>query len=121
MMIGIEIVGLPVAQGQLRLYHEASAVVGRWRAAVGASAPYARFVHEGTRRMAGRPFLAQALAAEKGPTAQRIIRATPKGAGAMSTALTDSERALAAAARRLAPVRTGRLRASVYSRIGGNR
>lgn len=120
-MIGVKVEGLPVAQGQLSLYHESATTVGRWRAAVGASAPYARFVHEGTRRMAGRPFLAQALAAERPGVEQRIIRATPKGAGAMTAALTDSERALAAAARRLAPVRTGRLRASIFSRIGGRR
>lgn len=118
-MIGVTVEGVSVAQGQLRLSHEAAAVIGRWRVAVGASVPYARFVHEGTRRMRARPFLTQALAATRPRVAQRIQQATPRGAGAVTQALNETEREVAAAARRLAPVRTGRLRASIFVKIGG--
>lgn len=56
----------PVLTGNLKRSITTKVENSGERGIVGTNAPYARFVHDGTRRMAARPFITQGLAASRG-------------------------------------------------------
>ena len=59
MNISIRVTGLPAPL--LTKVGQAAVEVGAIRIAAWSATPYIRWVHEGTRRMRARPFIAQAL------------------------------------------------------------
>jgi hypothetical protein len=115
----VRVDGLPAATSALERLRGGAEAVGRTRLAVGATAPYARFVERGTRSMRGRFFLRRALEAVEGRLVGRVVAALPQGAQPAAAALLGLGPQAVRIARGLAPVRTGRLRDSIYHRSTG--
>lgn len=82
---------------------------------VGSPLRYARFVHEGTRRMRGRPFLANAVRAAEPAIRQRFASAIDKGPEAVFRAGLESGYDVQRRAQQETPVRTGSLRRSIHT------
>jgi hypothetical protein len=87
------------------------------RLSIGATAPYAGYVHEGTSRMAARPFLSLAITRHAAEFERDVAEAIPDGPQAVMRAITNNGRTVLDAARAEAPVRTGYLRGSLYMRL----
>jgi hypothetical protein len=103
----------------LKDHREGAQVIGRLDAAIGASAPYAGYVHGGTSRMPARPFLSNAIAKNAPRFEQELADAVPKGGTATARALLTGTNQILDDARAEAPVRTGYLRGSLYVKLGG--
>ncbi|HXI15484.1 MAG TPA: HK97-gp10 family putative phage morphogenesis protein [Chloroflexota bacterium] len=114
----VTITGVKEAQVALHRLGEGAEAAGRTAIRVGATAPYARFVESGTRRMRARPFLAPALEQAERSLKGRLVAALPKGAQPAAAAMLGVADEVKATAQKLAPVRTGNLRASMYVTTG---
>jgi len=117
----ITITGVKEAQATLGRLAEGAEAAGRTTIRVGATAPYAGYVERGTRRMRARPFLAPALATAERSLKGRLVAALPKGAQAAAAAMLGVGSEVKVTAQRLAPVRTGNLRSSIYYTTGTGR
>ncbi len=115
----ITVTGIPEARSALTRIQEGAEAAGRTSLRVGASAKYARFVEEGTRRMRAQPYLRPALVEVEGTLRARLVAALPRGAQPVTAALLGVANTLKAAAEKRVPVRTGSLRSSLYVSTGG--
>lgn len=91
------------------------------RVTVGSDVTYARYVHDGTRYMAGRPFLDRAATSQT-PRVLALLGAGVRdviegGGGSLAPALLASGLVVQAEAQRNTPVRTGTLRRSEHTEV----
>lgn len=117
----VQVTGIPQATAALDRLQQGAVAVGRTVLRVGSPLAYSGYVERGTRRMRARPFLAPALDAAERSLRGRLVAALPRGAQATAAALLGVGAEMKATAQRLAPVRTGNLRSSIYSTTTGRR
>ena len=107
--------GIREARASLTKLAQGTAAAGGASVLVGSGLRYSRYVHEGTRRMRGRPFLADALRRVEPRIASEIARALEQGPAAVDAALLKLGYEVEALAKAAAPVRTGTLRRSLHT------
>lgn len=113
----VEVIGEEVILEALRNHRESAEWIGDMTGELGASAPYAGFVHEGTVFMPARPFLSNAINRNIGTFKKKLLDAIPDGEGATAKASIQGLNQILSDAREETPVRTGRLRGSLYVKI----
>ena len=119
MNVSVTLTGVVQTQAQLRTLSEAAETLGRLRGVVRTEVPYARYVEHGTRFMPGRFFLRRAASqADLDRLAQVLGAALWKGPAAVRAVFKDALDDILRRAQQNAPVRSGRLRGSLYSRLG---
>jgi hypothetical protein len=120
MSFSLDVVGDDLLLEAVQRYGEGARWLSGLRgSAIGASAPYAGYVHEGTSRMPARPFLSNAIQRNAPALRTKLLTAIPQGEQATARAMLWGSNEILEAARAEAPVRTGYLRSSLYVRIRG--
>jgi len=86
---------------------------------VGTNVNYARYVHDGTSRMVGRPYLTNALTSQRARVVSmleaRVVELLKGSGGSIKPALLAAGLVVQAEAQRNTPVRTGNLRRSLHT------
>ncbi len=121
MSVTIRLLGIKEAQAAVTRYKDGAAAAGKMAVLVGNRVRYAPYVHFGTRRMRGRPYLANALRAVAPRIRTEITVALPKGPRAVLDAALRLGHAVQRAAQAEAPVRTGNLRRDIHTVAGVRR
>ena len=111
----ITFTGLSEARAYFSRLKEGAEAAQRLRVLVGSPLKYARYVHEGTKRMKGRPFLTNALRGAEPRIKQRFAAAIERGPDAVLRAGLESGYDVQRGAQRDAPVKTGSLRRSLHT------
>lgn len=117
MSLRITVIGAEAISGALHAHRESVEAIEKMELALGASAPYAGYVHGGTSRMPPRPFLSNAIQKNLADLQLAIVRAIPKGDQETVKAILRGANDIVDDAREEAPVRTGYLRGSLYVKL----
>lgn len=113
----VEVIGEEIILEALQKHRESAEWIGDLAGEIGASAPYAGYVHEGTVFMPARPFISNAIQRNIGTMKKKLLGAIPDGEGATARATITGLNQILDDARDESPVRTGYLRSSLYVKI----
>ena len=113
----VEVIGDDLILAALKAHKGSVDWLGDLAGEIGASAPYAVYVHEGTVYMPARPFISNAVQRNIGSLKRSILGAIPDGERATSVATIRGLNQIVEDARSESPVRTGYLRGSLYVKL----